>query len=484
MYLVGAGPGDPGLLTVRGASLLAHADVVVHDRLVDQAVVRLARSGAEVIDVGKWPGHPVAQDQINALLVERGRAGQLVVRLKGGDPFVFGRGGEEAQALLEAGVPFDVVPGVSAAMAVPAYAGVPVTHRDLSGAVSVVSGYRAGEAEGVDWGALAKAGGTVVVLMGAGRRTEIASRLLAGGRDPGTPVLAVRWGTQPAQRSIRTTLAGLPDVALESPVTLVIGPVAGLDLAWFERRPLFGRTVVVTRAETQAESLVATLAEAGAEAVELPVIALADPADGGTALSRAAARIGSYEWVVVTSVNTVGRLFGLLRDARALGQARVAAIGAATAAALAERGVVADLVPDRYVAEALVEAFPPPPSGGGRVLLARAAEARQVLPAGLSAKGWQVDVVEAYRVRPASPGPDALAAARRADVVTFTAPSVVRAFVDLVGPDAVPPVVACIGPVTAAEARHQGLAVAVEAPVHTTGGLVDALAHHVVRLRP
>ncbi|MBO0713611.1 MAG: uroporphyrinogen-III C-methyltransferase [Acidimicrobiales bacterium] len=484
VYLVGAGPGDPGLLTVRGAGLLAHADVVVHDRLVDPSVVRLARPGAEVIDVGKWPGHPAAQDRINALLIERGRAGQLVVRLKGGDPFVFGRGGEEAQALLAAGVPFDVVPGVSAAVAVPAYAGVPVTHRGLSGAVTVVSGYRAGEAEGVDWDALARAGGTVVVLMGAGRRAEIASRLLAGGRDPETPVLAVRWGTQPAQRSVRTTLAELPDVALESPVTMVIGPVAGLDLSWFERRPLFGRTVLVTRAETQAESLVAALAEAGADTVELPVIAVADPADGGSALAEAASRIGSYQWVVVTSVNTVGRLFRLLRDARALGEARVAAIGPATAAALAERGVVADLVPDRYVAEALVEAFPPAPPGGGRVLLPRAAEARDVLPAGLSAKGFEVEVVEAYRVRPARPGPDALAAARRADVVTFTAPSVVRAFVDLVGTDAVPPVVACIGPVTAAEARRLGLAVAVEAPVHTTGGLVDALVRHLVRLRP
>jgi uroporphyrinogen III methyltransferase/synthase len=487
VYLVGAGPGDPGLLTVRGAALLARADVVVHDRLVDAVLVRLARPDAEVVDVGKWPGHPASQERINALLVERGRAGQLVVRLKGGDPFVFGRGGEEAQALLEAGVPFEVVPGVSAAVAAPAYAGVPVTHRGLSGAVTVVSGYRAGEAEGVDWSALARAGGTVVVLMGAGRRAEIAARLLSGGRDPDTPVLAVRWGTQPAQRSTRTTLARLPDLALESPVTLVIGPVAALDLAWFEHRPLYGRTVVVTRAESQAESLVTALADAGAEAVELPVIEVTDPADRGAALAEAAARIGGYEWVVVTSVNTVDRLFRLLRDARAFGRARVAAIGAATAAALSERGVTADLVPSRYVAEALVEVFPAAPVDGGQVLLPRAAEARDVLPRGLSAKGWRVEVVEAYRVQPASPGRDALASARRADVVTFTSPSVVRAFVDLVGLDAVPPTVACIGPVTAAEARKRGLQVTVEAPVHTTGGLVDALARQVgsgVRLRP
>jgi uroporphyrinogen III methyltransferase/synthase len=479
VHLIGAGPGDPGLLTVRGAAVLSRAEVVIHDRLVTEALVRLAPAGAEVIDVGKWPGRPASQEEINALLVERGRGGQRVVRLKGGDPFVFGRGGEEAQALLDAGVPFEVVPGVSAATAVPAYAGVPVTHRGLSGALTVVSAYRAREAERVDWAALARVEGTLVVLMGAGLRREIAAGLLAAGRDPATPALAVRWGTLPSQRTVRTTLARLAEVDLDPPVTLVVGPVAAMDLSWFERRPLFGHTVVVTRAEAQAGALVTLLSEAGAAAVELPVIEIVDPADGGAALARAASELARYAWVVVTSVNGVGRLFRLLRDARAFGPAKVAAIGEATAATLSARGVAADLVPPRYVAEALVEAFPPAPPGGGRVLVARAAEARDVVPRGLSDLGWTVEVVEAYRVAPARTDPKAMAAAREAGVVTFTSPSVVRAFVELAGRAGVPPIVACIGPVTAAEARRQGLSVAVEAEVHTAGGLVDALIRYL-----
>ncbi len=479
VYLVGAGPGDPGLLTRRGAELLARADVVVHDRLSEISLLDLAPEAAERVDVGKSPGGPVAQDAINALLVERGLRGQEVVRLKGGDPFVFGRGGEEAQALAEAGVPFEVVPGISAAVAVPAYAGIPVTHRTLSTSFTVVTGHsRHAVDDDVDWDALARAADTIVVLMGVAHRGEIAARLQAGGLPADTPVAAIRWGTRPGQRTVRTTLGEMAGAVLEPPVTIVIGKVAGLDLRWFEGRPLFGRKVVVTRARAQASNLVARLSALGAETVELPTIEITDPADGGEALREAAGRVARYDWVVFTSVNAVDRLFGYLHDARAFGRAGVAAIGPGTAGALAARGVVADLQPASAVAESLVESFP---SGAGRVLLPQAAAARPVLADGLRAKGWKVDVVEAYRTVPARPSHDALAAAAKADAIAFTSSSTVTSWLALAGADALPPVVACIGPVTAATAAEHGVPVSVVAGEHTVEGLVDAL---VAALRP
>jgi uroporphyrinogen III methyltransferase/synthase len=475
VYLVGAGPGDPGLLTVRGAELLARADVVVHDRLSEISLLDLAPAGAERVDVGKSPGAPVAQEEINALLVERGLRGLEVVRLKGGDPFVFGRGGEEAMALADAGVAFEVVPGISAAVAVPAYAGIPVTHRTLSTSFTVVTGHsRHAVDDDVDWDALARAADTIVVLMGVAHRAEIAARLQAGGLPAGTPVAAVRWGTRPGQRTVRTTLGQLAGVTLEPPVTLVIGKVAALDLRWFESRPLFGRKVVVTRARAQASNLVARLAALGAEVVELPTIEISDPADGGEALRTAAARAATYDWVVFTSVNAVERLWSGVRDARAFGFAAVAAIGPGTAAALATRGVVADLQPETAVAEALVEAFPPP-SGAGRVLLPQAAGARPVLADGLRARGWLVDVVEAYRTVTARPTDEALASAAKADAVAFTSSSTVTSWLALAGAERLPPVVACIGPVTAATAAEHGVPVTVVATEHNVDGLVDAL---------
>ena len=480
VYLVGAGPGDPGLLTVRGAEVLARADVVVHDRLSEISLLDLAPAGAERVDVGKSPGGPVAQDEINRLLVERGRRGEEVVRLKGGDPFVFGRGGEEALALAEAGVPFEVVPGVTAAVAVPAYAGIPVTHRGLSTSFTVVTGHsRHAVDNDVDWDALARAADTIVVLMGVAHRAEIAARLQAAGLPADTPVAAVHWGTRPGQRTVRTTLAGLAAVGLEPPVTLVIGRVAGLDLRWFEGRPLFGRRVVVTRARSQASSLVERLQALGAETVELPTIEIAGPADDGEGLRDAAGRLATFDWVAFTSTNAVDRLFAHLRDARAFGGAKVAAVGPGTAAALAARGVVADLQPATAVAEALVEAFPPAAAGtgagGGRVLLPQAAGARRVLAEGLRARGWQVDVVEAYRTVPATPSPDALAAAAKADAIAFTSSSTVTSWLDVAGVDLLPPVVACIGPVTAATAAERGVPVTVVADEHTVDGLVAAL---------
>jgi len=484
VYLVGAGPGDPGLLTVRGAEVLARADVVVYDRLSVEALLDLAPAHAERISVGKAPGRvTMTQAQINELLVARGREGGTVVRLKGGDPFVFARGGEEAAALAAAGVDFEVVPGITSAIAVPAYAGIPVTLRHSSTSFTVVTGHEdpsVGEDGTVDWDAVARVGGTIVILMGVARIRRIAERLVAAGRSPDTPAAAIRWGTRPQQHTIRATLGTIADQPLESPSVIVIGDVAGVDLRWFEDRPLLGRRVVVTRTRTQASALAAGLRHLGAEPVEVPVIEVADPADGGAALRDAARRLGTYDWVVVTSPNGAERLLAAVAatdgDARAFGTARVAAIGPGTAAALAAGGIVADLVPERYVAESLLDALLAAGPDGGRLLLARAAVARDVLPDGLRASGWDVDVVEAYRTVPAALDDAGRGAVATADVVTFTSSSTVERFVEAFGRDAVPPVVACIGPITAATARRLGLTVDVEAAEHTIDGLLAALA--------
>ncbi|MEY2404631.1 MAG: uroporphyrinogen methyltransferase / synthase [Acidimicrobiaceae bacterium] len=485
VFLVGAGPGDPGLLTVRAAEVLARADVVVYDRLSAATLLELAPAGAERVSVGKAPGRAeMAQADINALLIERGKAGQRVVRLKGGDPFVFARGGEEAAALLDAGVPFEVVPGITSAIAVPAYAGIPVTLRHSSTSVTLVTGHEDPDvgAEGsVDWEAVARVGGTIVVLMGVARIRQIAARLMAGGRAADTPVASITWGTRPEQHTVRATLGTIGDCALEAPATIVIGDVAAQNLAWFEQRPLFGKRVVVTRARDQASGLKARLRELGATVIELPTIVIDDPPDGGGALRRAAADVGSYEWLVLTSANGAQRFLECLHDARDLGGVRVAAIGPGTSAVLANANIRADLVPHAYVAEALLDEFPSRTDGGaGRVLIARASVARDVLPDGLRARGWEVDVVDAYQTRTDKPPASALDDAAAADIITFTSSSTVERFLEIAGASRVPPLVACIGPVTAATARAHGITVDVEAPVHSVDGLVDAVVDAVV----
>jgi uroporphyrinogen III methyltransferase/synthase len=400
-----------------------------------------------------------------------------VVRLKGGDPFVFGRGGEEAEALAAAGVPFEVVPGVTSAIAAPAYAGIPVTHRGLSTHVTIVTGHEdpaKGEPE-VDWDALARAGGTLVILMGAGRIGDIAARLVAAGRDPDTPAAAVRHGTRPDQETVRATLGTLASAGIEPPSAIVVGDVAGLDLGWFERRPLFGRSVVVTRAREQASELRSRLEFLGADVVEVPAIAI-EPVD------VALPDLESYDWLVVTSANGVAAFFDALHerglDARALGRLRVAAIGPGTAAALAARGVHADLVPERFVAEALVAAFPSPDRDGALVLVARAEQARDVLPEGLVGRGYRVDVLPVYRTVTARPDPAALDRVRAGavDAITFTSSSTVTNLLGALGePPSPQPLVVSIGPVTSETARGRGLRVDVEATEHTIDGLVAAL---------
>jgi len=478
VYLVGAGPGDPGLLTRRGEELLRRADVVVYDRLASRALLELAPSDAELVDAGKSPaGVALTQEQINEVLVDRGRAGRAVVRLKGGDPFVFGRGGEEAEACRAAGVPFEVVPGVTSAIAAPAYAGIPVTHRGVSTSVTVVTGHEDPTKPGTDtdWTALARAGGTLVVLMGAGNIREIAQLLIDGGRARTTPVAAVRWGTRPEQRTVRGTLATVAGLGIEAPSAIVVGEVAALDLAWFEDRPLFGRRIVVTRAREQASTLRTRLEELGAEVIELPSIAI-EPVDFQLP------DLDQYAWLVFTSANGVDAFFdrGLTPaglDTRALGGRRVAAIGPGTSDALARRGIRVDLVPDRFVAESLLAAFPVPEAAGEQVLIARAESARDVLPQGLTAGGYSVAVLGVYRTVPVEPDPADLARVRagEVDAVTFTSSSTVTNFCDAVGPVAAPPRVVSIGPVTSETARERGLTVTAEADPHTIAGLVDAV---------
>jgi uroporphyrinogen III methyltransferase/synthase len=498
VYLVGAGPGDPGLLTLRGAEVLKRADVVVHDRLTAASLLSLAPPASQKVDVGKQPDDRGDQGAINALLIERAKAGLEVVRLKGGDPFVFGRGGEEALALIEAGVAFEVVPGVTSAVAAPAYAGVPVTHRGLVTAFTVVAGHtRSVDHEpsdgGTNWEALAAGGGTIVVLMGAAHRRKIAERLMAGGLSPGTPVAAVQWGTGPGQVTLRTTLGRLGAEPLAPPVTIVVGEVAGLNLSWYEDRPLFGQTIVVTRATHQAPELTTRLEHLGARVVEVPVIGLAPPSDGGAALRASVSRLsaGRYSWVIFTSANAVHRFFELVPDTRSLGGVQVAAVGPATAEALRAYRIVADLVPHDYQSEGLLEVFPlPPPAlpaqtggpaparGAGRsVLLPQAAGARPELRVGLERRGWDVDAVEVYRTVPQPVSRGVLELAGQAGFICFASSSAVDSYVDqaqAAGAEP-PPIVVCIGPVTAATARARGLTVSVEASEHTLDGLVSAL---------
>lgn len=488
VYLVGGGPGDPGLLTVRAYELLERADVVVYDRLSQESLLEIVPNGAERIDVGKAPGLARrSQEEINALLVEYGKSGAEVVRLKGGDPFVFARGGEEAAALQAAGVPFEVVPGITSAIAAPAYAGIPVTLRHSSTSVTIVTGHEdpsAGEGGSVNWPAVAQVGGTIVILMGVARIEAIAEALIAGGRPPDTPAAAVQWGTRPNQRTVRATLGTIADHQLGTPSTIVVGDVAGSDLAWFEQRPLFGRRIVVTRAREQASELVARLTELGADTVEVPAIEVREPVDEGLALCGSVRALHAYDWVVVTSPNGARALLVALRteglDARALGGTQVAALGPGTAEVLAAGNVLADLMPPRYVAESMVETFPDPPTDQegrptGRILLARAAVARDTLPEGLRSRGWEVDVVEAYRTVAVRPEPESLAKLTEADMVTFTSSSTVTRFLEAAGTGNVPPVVAAIGPITAATAREHGLTVDIEAEVHSIDGLVDAI---------
>ncbi|HEX4186700.1 MAG TPA: uroporphyrinogen-III C-methyltransferase [Solirubrobacteraceae bacterium] len=483
--LVGAGPGNAGLLTARALALIAAADVILHDRLIPAGALDGARAGAELLFVGKeGGGDSVPQEQTEALMIDRARAGKRVVRLKGGDPFVFGRGGEEALALRAAGVTYEVVPGITAGLAASAFAGIPVTHRGVSSAVALVTGHEDPEKgeTAIDWRALAAFPGTLVFYMGVRRLPQIAEALIEGGRAREEPAAVVEAGTLPGQRTLSGTLESIAELAaregFRAPSITVVGPAAALaeELAWVEPLPLAGYTVAVTRARAQASELASALEARGARVVQAPTIR-AQPLPGPPLDPS------PYDLVCLTSANAVGGLFERLAaaglDARSLAGARVAAIGPGTARALADRGVRADVVPERYVAEALVEALAEV-SGTvpvRRALVARARRARDVLPDALRERGAEVDVLELYETVAEQLSPRALELARGADYITFTSSSTVRFFLEASG-GAPPPSsarIVSIGPVTTATLREHGLEPHVEAARHDVAGVLDAV---------
>jgi uroporphyrinogen III methyltransferase / synthase len=485
VYLVGAGPGDPGLLTARALGLIARADTILYDRLIPAAALDGARVDAELLFVGKQGGGAsVPQEQTQALMVARARAGRHVVRLKGGDPFVFGRGGEEALALREANIPFEVVPGVTAGVAAPAYAGIPVTHRGRSAAVAFVTGHEdpTKESSDLDWRALAAFPGTLVFYMGVRHLEQIARSLIAAGRPASEPVAVVERGTLPNQRTAAGTLAAIAEIVqreqIEAPAIAVVGQVAELagELQWFRAGPLAGRTVAVTRARAQASELARRLSELGATVLQAPVIRtrpLPGPPLDPT----------PYDLICLTSPNGVDALFERLddkahppADARALARTRIAVIGPGTARALRRHGIEADIVPERFVAESLVEALANVEVN--HALVARASEARELLPEALRARGAKVDVLALYETLAEPLSERELASARAADYITFTSSSTVRFFMKAIdgdGPLSPETRVVSIGPVTSTTLRKHGIEPHVEAQRHDIDGLVEAL---------
>jgi uroporphyrinogen III methyltransferase/synthase len=489
VYLVGAGPGDPGLMTTRSIELIAIADVIVYDRLIPEEALSGARPDAELIYVGKEGGGPsMAQAEIEALLLDRGRAGRTVVRLKGGDPFVFGRGGEEAEALREAGIAFEVVPGVTAGVAASAYAGIPVTHRGLASAVAFVTGHEDPEKPetALDWAALGAFPGTLVLYMGVRQLASIAERLIGAGRDAEEPAAIVQRGTLPGQRvvsgSLGTIAAEAETAGVRAPAVTVIGPVAALreQLRWFDLRPLTGISVAVTRAREQASGLAARLRELGAAVVQAPAIRIVP-------LNPPLPELAPYDLVCLTSPNGVRLLFERLTagglDARAFAGSRVAVIGPGTAAALEQRGVIADVVPERFVAEGLVEALRELPVR--RALIARAATARDVLPAALRERGAEVDVLALYETVAEPLSDSQRAEVARADYITFTSSSTVSYFLESAGAEALGSArLLSIGPVTTATLREHGLEPHVEASRHDIDGVIEALIEDAERAAP
>ena len=478
VYFVGAGPGDPGLMTVRALELIASADVIIYDRLIPADALAGVRADAERVYVGKEGGRPSAEQlEIERQIVEHASAGKTVVRLKGGDPFVFGRGGEEALALVAAAIEFEVVPGVTAGIAAAAYAGIPVTHRGLASAVALVTAHEDPTKDelAIDWEALARFPGTLVFYMGVRQLERLAERLIAAGRAPSQAAAIVERGTLPEQRTVTATLATLAEHAraagVQAPAVTIVGDVAQLAerLAWHQPGVLAGRLVVVTRARAQAGSMSRRLRELGARVVEAPAIRVASRAVGVPSLAE-------FDLLCLTSANGVEFLFERMAqqglDARALGALRVAAIGPGTAAALRRHGVIADVVPERFVAESLLEAL------AGlelrRALVARAADARDALVEGLRARGVEVEVLALYDTRAEELDESALAALAQADYVTFTSASTVRFLFDQAQPGPRARLVS-IGPITSQALRERGLEPHVEAEQHDIDGLLAAL---------
>lgn len=504
VYLVGAGPGDPGLLTLKGRDCLAKADVVLYDYLANPQLLAHAPSTAERVYVGRrGRGAYLDQTEINRLIVQKAQEGRTVVRLKGGDPFVFGRGGEEAEAIAAAGIPFEVVPGVTAATAAPAYAGIPVTHRTLASTVAFVTGHEdpTKESEALEWPRLATAHGTLVFFMGMKNLPTIVARLIEGGRSPETPVALIHWGTWGKQRTITGTLSDIVAqcraAKFEPPTLIVVGEVVRLrrQLNWFETKPLFGKRILVTRPRTQAVEFSGLLADAGAEPVECPTIETVPP-PSWEPVDAVVGRLSEFHWLIFTSVNGIppfmARLSAANLDARALAGLKICCIGPRTAEELHRYGLRADVVPVEYQAEGVLDALRKEGVSGCRIVIPRAEVAREVLPEQLRAMGAEVHVVPVYRtVRPDVSFEEVRVGLRdrTIDMVTFTSSSTVRNFAELFddrdelrrATAQVP--VACIGPITAETAREHGLEVTVQAGVNTIPGLAQAIVAYYQQVK-
>lgn len=498
VYLVGAGPGDPKLLTLKGAECIAKAEVLVYDRLASRRLLTLARPDCELIYVGKSPDrHTLRQEEINAVLVAKGLEGKIVTRLKGGDPFVFGRGGEEAEALLQAGITFEVVPGVTSAISVPAYAGIPVTHRDLTSSFAVITGHEdpTKNETAIAWEHLAPSHGTLVFLMGMENLELIASKLMTYGKSPDTPVGIIQWGTRPEQRTLVGQLDNIARLVKEqgftSPSIIIVGEVVSLrdKLQWFEKKPLSGQRIVVTRARQQASALSQRIEELGGEAWEFPAIEIAPPSDPAH-LEQAIRELKRFEWLVFTSVNGVEAFFGELKrqgkDIRDLFGIELVAIGPATQAALESKNLRVAFVPDEYRAERIVEGLASRVLAGQSVLLARAEEARDILPESLKALGADVWDVPAYKTVLGQANKEELQGLLRERAihgVTFTSSSTVRNFLQLIDGDLAlleGVKIFSIGPITSNTARESGLVVYKEAPKYTIDGLVEVLVEEAI----
>lgn len=499
MFLIGAGPGDPGLITVKALDKIRTADVVVYDYLAAETLIRQARPDAELIYVGKkGRNHTLEQEDINDLLVRKAREGKTVARVKGGDPYVFGRGGEEAQELHAAGVAFEVVPGVSSAVAAPAYAGIPVTHRDHASMVTFITGHEdpTKEESALDWDVLARNPGTLVFLMGVKNLPVIADSLIKAGKSSETPAALVRWGTTPQQAVVVASLAELPAEAarrgMKAPAVLVVGSVAQLrdSLSWFEQKPLFGKRILITRSREQSARMAEKISEQGGQPVLFPTIRIV-PVEDFSDLDRAIDGIGSYDWVIFTSVNGVEkffeRFFEIKEDIRLMAGPRLGAIGPVTAGTIRKLGLKVELLAKEFIAEGVLEILSQQEVQGRRFLIPRAEKAREILPEGIAGMGGEVDVVTVYR----TDRPDDAEVARirgllemkELDAITFTSSSTVTHFVQMMGTEDASALldgvtVASIGPVTSRTIRDNGLRVDVEASEYTIDGLIQALAAH------
>ncbi|MGD9172906.1 MAG: uroporphyrinogen-III C-methyltransferase [Desulfobacterales bacterium] len=498
VYLVGAGPGDPGLITVKGKECIKKADVIIYDYLATPALLKYAAQSAELIYVGKKGGdHTLSQDEINRLLADKAKSGGIITRLKGGDPFIFGRGGEEAEILIKAGIPFEVVPGVTSAIAAAAYAGIPLTHRELTSTLAFVTGHEdpTKEETSINWSSLASGIGTLVFFMGVKNLPNITARLIAHGKSADTPVALIRWGTTSRQKTVTGTLATIADKAraagLKAPAIIVIGDVVDLrqSLKWFEDRQLLGKRIVVTRARQQASDLVNLLTDLGAECLEYPTIEIIPP-NNPRPLKQAVANLSAYDWIVFTSVNGIGfffeQLFAAGKDARALGRLKTAAIGPATAARLLEFGVTSDIVPETYRAESVVAAFKKEKLNNKKILLPRAKEARPILPQKLNKMGARVDEIPAYETLKTVENTADLVQQlkdKRVDMITFTSSSTVKNFKALLPAKDFAALIqgiaiASIGPITSDTAKKLGFDVHITAESYTIPGLVNAILRY------